>query len=252
MGSTRRKMLTSIGAALGGMVGLTQSAGPEHEGTTALDDAYTELYSRGVDGAAEVLLALDERTDGNPYRQVYDGELPTSDNDVITDMTGVSDEPEQLIQADDAYVEQYADALDVDGIRGRYGDLDFGELELPAYRSGMEQFGRTYNREPAEFFEDGEGNCVDYAIALSSIMEHQGYDSRVVLGAVRHPSGDPGMHAIAETDLDTGTYVFDTMNGGSYVARDGYEDLDAVSQWAPATMFGTDTPYQFYDPDWDR
>ncbi len=251
MGKTRRKVLSGIATGTAGLIGATASTASTPSARDQIASAYKEAYGKSSDSVAEMLLALDERISGNPYREAYDGPIPTHENDVVTDILGVPADPDTLIDEDAPCVAEYADALDDDAIRGQDGTLDFEGKSLPDYRSGQEQFGRTHVREPCEYLvDDREGDCIDYAVAMASIMEHLGYSSRVVTGAFRYPDGDAAMHAVTETQIGNDVYVFDTINTPEYRRRDSYEDGKTVGQWAPVTMFGTDTAYQFYDPDW--
>lgn len=231
-GTTRRRF-TSV---ILGLLGVGAVASQRHDPPDRLKYG-TAAFHGQTDGAVV-----------DVYRTMGGEEIPASEHTEW--LTGAPDNNlQQYIRPDDPTVQEYADALDVDSIHGERGELDFAGKTLPTYKTDDDLFGQNHIQMPDAYFELGEGDCDDYAVALSSIMEALGYDTRVVMTTMKPQNRDWSYHLHTEVSIDDDVYVLDTMRPGEYVARDAYQG-GVVAAWTPLTMFGKDTPYQVYDPEW--
>ncbi|MDY6776990.1 MAG: transglutaminase domain-containing protein [Candidatus Nanohaloarchaea archaeon] len=100
--------------------------------------------------------------------------------------------------------------------------------------------------KPAEYFEEGVGDCEDYALGFASVLEALGYSSRFVAGAVEYGDEPRGLHAVAETRIDGEWYVTGVSHAERLYTREEFDDT--AEYWNPIAMFGVDLPYQVYEP----
>lgn len=171
-----------------------------------------------------------------------------------------------FVRPDSAAVEDVAAATTVQ----KQGDgyvLDVPEDVTFEYVDDDTAFGGDHWQSPHEFFaNDWRGDCEDYAIAVASLLEQNGYAARVV-GDFSYPVaiGNPAEWAVSyvaaafDGSRDQGHTVVETVIDGDYYVVDNIthpriRPRDAVygnrGQFDPDLMFGPATTEQ-YMRDWN-
>lgn len=227
---TRRSILSVIGGGLSGVVGGVGGYklwGEQYEGKYG-----PEAFETGVD----------------LYEKTGREEIPT--HDMLEPFTNVPDNPSRYITPDDELVETYADTADIEFEDGqRLGRIAFDQEFNPMYMLDEDQFeDDNHWMYPRKYLEEQRGDCEDYALAMASIMESLDHPTRTILG-VGTFNGERAGHAMTEVKIDDTYYALDIGLPSKLYERSWYDD-SVITEWTPLTMFGDDTPYQTYDPDW--
>lgn len=137
-----------------------------------------------------------------------------------------------------AIVERFASEAEVTDAEIRFpGDPEF------EYVTDPERDGVGYWQTPQQYYEHSfRGDCEDYAFFFSSVLEAMGYDTRVVFGLL-----DREAHALTEFYTGDGYAITGVTDPKTVTSRSTFRD---VARWRPVAMFGVDTAWQPYDPQW--
>lgn len=110
-------------------------------------------------------------------------------------------------------------------------------------------------QHPSAYLTDvQEGDCADHGVAVASVMERRGAETRVVGGSFQDDPVDAVWpddgHAVAEVDTGTEVLVGDVAHPRLLYRRERFAELEDT--WEPTWMVGTGGDVQRYDADWPR
>ncbi len=123
------------------------------------------------------------------------------------------------------------------------------------YKTDKELFGKKdWWQKPREYFKEGAiGDCDDYSLAMASISEAKGYETRVVGGYIKYERDKPFLpHWNVEIQADIEYYVLDVESPKTIKKRDYFYKWlrEWGGEWKPLIMFGKNSKLQVYDKWW--
>lgn len=234
-GLGRREFLAATGT-----LGITAAS------TDILDDFLSDAESIRKRLSRAARDAQDE-TEPDKWAQRAREELDDGELDGNTYEGPASD----YITPEDEIVEHWAKKADLKKHKDESYRVDLNdhwdELKFE-YISDEEQFGKMDKwLKPREYLENGaKGDCEDYSLAMTSILEAMGYPSVNVIGY--YDTGDSeGGHSIAETVIDGDVYVADVHMPCWLAPRERYYE---EMEWWDREMFSDDMSRRSYSSDW--